>query len=62
MKRVFLIATALLCMSSLAAAQDCTIAAYGDPGGTQQYISWIESHIFSVYVVLFAESTVAAAA
>ena len=50
--------------------QDCMIAAYGDPGGTQSIMAdddfeWVHQGdliAFSVYVVLFAEDTVAAAA
>lgn len=51
----------LLCASS-ALAEDCTIAAYGDPGGTWNLITPFYGEYFSVYVVLFAEDTVAAAA
>jgi hypothetical protein len=49
--------------------QDCMIAAYGDPGGTRSIMGyydfeWDQGYwtSFSVYVVLFAEDTVAAAA
>lgn len=46
--------------ATMAGAQ-CTIAAYGDPAGTESVISPNES-FFSLYVVLFAEGTVSAAA
>ena len=50
--------------------QDCMIAAYGDPGGTQSIMEHEDFELirqgdfiaFSVYIVLFAEDTVAAAA
>jgi hypothetical protein len=53
---------ALVCLVSPAVAQDCTIAAYGDAAGTWDLITPFESDYVSVYVVLFAEDTVAAAA
>jgi hypothetical protein len=63
MKRLILVLIFLLCTTH-ALAQDCTIAAWGDPGGTYNWISPspFPGETFSVYVVLFAENTVAAAA
>ena len=49
-------------MAAGAVAQECTIAAYGDPGGTVSLVDPIEGRVFSIYVVIRAEATVAAAA
>jgi hypothetical protein len=56
---------ALICLAVPAAAQDCTIAAYLDPEGTVSWgfpDLWSDPIEYSVYVVLFTEDTVAAAA
>lgn len=59
MKAAILIAWLLCFAVGLAGAQDCTIAAYGDPEGT---VGTVDSSEFTVYVVMFVENTVAAAA
>ena len=59
---------ALLLSPSVAIGQDCTIAAYGDAAGTQSQavaeFTWQsgEYYRFSIYIVMFTEDTVAAAA
>lgn len=55
--------TVLVLFAGQAGAQ-CTIAAYADQGGVQSYLwaPWGLSEPFSMYVVLFAEDTAAAAA
>ena len=55
-------AIALAMTATVASAQTCNMAAYGDAGGTVSVIDPFESQIFSVYVVMFTEDTAAAAA
>jgi hypothetical protein len=52
----------VLASSGVADAQECTIAAYGDPAGTWSGVQPTEGGFFSFFVVLFSEDTVAAAA
>ena len=63
MKLLMLAVALLLCLHGSAPAQECLIGAFGDPEGTQgDCISPYEGEIFSIYVVMFVENTVAAAA
>ena len=62
MRTLILVLLVMLMWTSAAQAQDCTIAAYADPEGTRACVWAPESQIFSVYVVMFVENTVAAAA
>lgn len=56
-------AIALAMTATVAGAQtNCNIAAYGDAGGTQSIAQPVEGQTFSVFVVMFAEDTAAAAA
>ena len=55
-------AIALAMTATVASAQNCNIAAYGDAGGTQSIAQPIEGQTFSVFVVMFTEDTAAAAA
>ena len=57
---VFAIAIAMT--ATMASAQSCTVAAYGDPAGTTSLVQPIEGQFFSFFVVLFTEDTVGAAA
>jgi hypothetical protein len=60
-KKLCAVALVIVAMSSTMASAQCTIAAYGDPAGTQSLLSPNEQ-FFSVYIVLFAEDTANAAA
>lgn len=51
----------MIATSATMASAQCTIAAYGDPAGTISLIQPNES-FFSIYVVMFVESTANAAA
>jgi hypothetical protein len=56
-------AIALAMTATVASAQtNCNIAAYGDANGTESIATPVEGQTFSVYVVMFAEDTAAAAA
>lgn len=55
-------AIALAMTATVASAQTCNIAAYGDAGGTQSIAQPVEGQLFSIFVVMFAEDTAAAAA
>jgi len=55
-------AIALAMTATVASAQNCNIAAYGDAGGTESIAAPIEGQFFSIFVVMFAEDTAAAAA
>lgn len=55
-------AIALAMTATVASAQTCSIAAYGDADGTASIVQPTEGQLFSVYVVMFAEDTAAAAA
>jgi hypothetical protein len=57
---VFAIAIAMT--ATVASAQMCNIAAYGDPNGTESIVQPTEGQEFSVYIVMFTEDTAAAAA
>jgi hypothetical protein len=58
---VFAIAFAMT--ATVASAQTfCNMAAYGDAAGTQSIVQPTENQPFSVFVVMFAEDTAAAAA
>jgi hypothetical protein len=48
--------------ATVASAQMCTVAAYGDPEGTTSLVQPIEGQFFSFFVVMFSEDTLAAAA
>ena len=48
--------------ATVASAQMCTVAAYGDPEGTTSLVQPIEGQFFSFFVVMFTEDTLAAAA
>ena len=48
--------------ATVASAQTCTVAAYGDPAGTTSLVQPTEGQSFSFFVVLFTEDTAAAAA
>ena len=56
-------AIALAMTATVAGAQTfCNIAAYGDAAGTESILQPTEAQEFSVFVVMFAEDTAAAAA
>jgi len=61
MTRLILVVLFMVIATS-AMAQDCTIAPYGDRNGTASLVQPIEGRIFSIYVVIRADATVAAAA
>ena len=50
---VFAIAIAMT--ATVASAQSCTVAAYGDPAGTTSLVQPTEGQFFSFFVVLFTE-------
>ena len=62
MRTLILVLLVLSMGTSAALAQDCSIAAYGDPAGTVSWFSPLEGQIFSIYVVMFVENTAAAVA
>lgn len=63
MKQLTLAVALLLCLHGSAPAQDCLIGAFGDPEGTNGWCAnALPAEIVSIYVVMFVENTVAAAA
>jgi len=63
MKALVLVLLVLAMCANSSFAQDCTIGNYADPEGTiTDEIYPIDGQLFSVYVIIFAEDTVAAAA
>ena len=54
-------AIALAMTATVASAQTCNMAAYGDANGTTSIVQPTESQLFSVYIVMFVEDTAAAA-
>ena len=61
MSRLFTL-FALVCLALPAAAQDCTIAVYGDPAGDLPTTCADRGQVLTIYVLIHAEDTVAAAA
>lgn len=55
-------AIALAMTATVASAQTCTMAAYGDANGNSSLVQPTEAQLFSVYVVMFTEDTASAAA
>ena len=63
MKRLSLVLCTLVCLSGSALAQDCIIGVYTDPlGQSPPWYMPTDGQVFSLYVVIFTEDTVAAAA
>lgn len=62
MKSLLSVVLFVVALHGMAAAQDCTIAAYADPEGRFSYADPEYGQSFSVYVVMHVENTAAAAA
>ena len=61
-KSIAVVFAIALAMTATVASAQCNIAAYADPAGTQSTFNPTEGQVFSIYVVMFAEDTAAAAA